>query len=375
MAANPDSDFSGGESAAKIDSVRVSAYEIPTDAPESDGTLEWDSTTLVLVEIGAGGKTGLGYTYGHRAIGTLIDDKLASIVHGRDVMNVSDCWLAMRKAVRNIGRSGVSSMAISAVDIALWDLKARLLDLPLVTLLGAFHSGVPVYGSGGFTSYSDEQLCDQLCGWVEAGIPRVKMKIGREPDRDPARMRAARKVIGDGVKLFVDANGAYDRKQALAIADCFTEHGVNWYEEPVTSDDPEGLRLIRDRAPEITEIAAGEYGFGAADFRTLLDAGAVDVLQADITRCGGVTGFLATAALADAHKVPLSGHCAPALHLHPCCAIKPLRHLEYFHDHVRIERMLFEGTQDPGGGIMMPDLSRPGLGLELKRSDAERYLI
>ncbi|HET7371032.1 MAG TPA: enolase C-terminal domain-like protein [Gammaproteobacteria bacterium] len=378
MAANPQNEgaFSrGAREAAPVESLKVSAYKIPTDAPESDGTLEWNSTTIVVAEVSAGGKTGLGYTYGHHAIATLIGDKLASIVTGRDVMNPSDTWLAMLKAIRNLGRSGITLMAISSVDIALWDLKARLLDLPLVTLLGAYHAGVPVYGSGGFTSYSDKQLRDQLRGWVDAGIPRVKMKIGREPDRDPARMKAARDAIGDDVKLFVDANGAYDRKQALAIADCFTEYGVNWYEEPVTSDDLEGLRLIRDRAPAITEIAAGEYGFGPTDFRGLLEAGAVDVLQADITRCGGVTGFLAAADLANAHKVPLSGHCAPALHLHPCCAIKPLRHLEYFHDHVRIERMLFDGTQEPDGGVMKPDLSRPGLGLELKRSDVEKYLI
>jgi L-alanine-DL-glutamate epimerase-like enolase superfamily enzyme len=199
------------------------------------------------------------------------------------------------------------------------------------------------------------------------------MKIGREPARDPSRINAARDAIGDDVQLFVDANGAYDRKQALAMAGRFVEYSVSWYEEPVTSDDLAGLRLIRDRAPAIIEVAAGEYGFGPADFRGLLEAGAVDVLQADITRCGGVTGFLDAAALANAHKVPLSAHCAPALHVHPCCAIKPLRHLEYFHDHVRIERMFFDGTQAPDDGIMKPDLSRPGLGLKLKRQDAQRY--
>lgn len=364
-----------GKAAAPLETIEVSAYKIPTDMPESDGTLEWDSTTLVLVEASAGGKVGLGYTYGHHAIGTLIHDKLASILVGRDAMDVGDCWLATVKAIRNLGRPGMASMAIAAIDVALWDLKARLLDLPLVTLLGAFHSSVPVYGSGGFTSYSDAQLRDQLGGWADAGIPRVKMKVGREPERDSARMQAARAAIGADTQLFVDANGAYSRKQALAIAETFVEHGVNWYEEPVTSDDLAGLRLLRDRAPVITEIAAGEYGYDLPYFRALLGAGAVDVLQADLTRCAGITGFLAVGALADAHQMPLSAHCAPALHLHPCCAIKPLRHLEYFHDHVRIEQMLFDGTQEPDGGALRPDLSRPGLGLELKRADAQRYRL
>lgn len=364
-----------GKAAAPIETIEVSAYEIPTDAPESDGTLAWDSTTLVLVEVSAGGQSGLGYTYGHQAIATLIRDKLASVIVGREALDIGKCWLALVESIRNLGRPGICSMAIAALDIALWDLKARLLEQPLVALLGAWHSSVPVYGSGGFTSYSETQLCNQLIGWVDVGIPRVKMKIGREPGRDPSRMKAARAAIGPGIELYVDANGAYDRKQALAIAETFVEHDVNWYEEPVTSDDLAGLRLLRERAPAITEIAAGEYGYDLAYFRAMLEAGAVDVLQADLTRCAGVTGFLAVAVLADAYKVPLSAHCAPALHLHPCGAIKPLRHLEYFHDHVRIERMLFDGTPDPDGGALRPDLSRPGLGLEFKHVDAEQYRL
>lgn len=364
------------EGAATIETLEVSAYKIPTDAPESDGTLQWDSTTMVMVEAHAGGKTGIGYTYGHEACATLIGEKLAPVVVGRDAMDVSDCWLATVQAIRNLGRPGIASMAIAAIDIALWDVKARLLELPLVSLIGAFHSKVvPVYGSGGFTSYSDVQLRDQFSNWAEIGIPRVKMKIGREPARDPARMKVVRASIGDGTRLFVDANGAYDRKQALAMAETLGEYGVSWYEEPVTSDDLAGLRLIRDRAPAKIDIAAGEYGYDLPYFRAMLEAGAVDVLQADVTRCAGVTGFLAVAALADAYKVPLSAHCAPALHLHPCCAIKPLRHLEYFHDHVRIERMLFDGTQEPVGGALRPDLSRPGHGLEFKRVDAQKYRL
>lgn len=305
----------------------VSAYKIPTDLPESDGTLEWNSTTLVLVELGAGDKTGLGYTYGHESIATLIQDKLADVVLGHDAMDVGACRLALLKAIRNLGRPGICSMAIAAIDIALWDLKAKLLETPLATLLGAYRGEVPIYGSGGFTSYSDKQLTDQLAGWVEAGIPRVKMKIGREPWRDLERILAAREAIGPDAELFVDANGAFDRKQALSLARAFTELGVSWYEEPVTSDDLEGLRFVRDFVPAGVEVTAGEYGYSPGYFRRMLGAGAVDVLQADITRCAGVSGLLDVAALASAHQLPLSGHCAPAAHLHPCCAIKPLRHL------------------------------------------------
>jgi L-alanine-DL-glutamate epimerase-like enolase superfamily enzyme len=281
----------------------------------------------------------------------------------------------MARSVRNLGRPGVAAMAISAVDVALWDLKARLLEVPLARLLGAVHDEVPVYGSGGFTSYGVERLQHQLAGWVQDGIPRVKMKVGRDPHADLARVRAAREAIGDQAALFVDANGAYARKQALAQAERFADHDVSWFEEPVSSEDLDGLRLLRDRAPAGIEIAAGEYGYEPSYFRRMLAAGAVDVLQADGTRCGGVTGLLAAGALCQAHQTPFSAHCAPQLHAHACCAIGPLRHLEYFHDHARIESMLFDGALAPERGGLRPDPDRPGLGIELRTHDAEAFAI
>jgi L-alanine-DL-glutamate epimerase-like enolase superfamily enzyme len=358
-----------------IERVEVSAYRVPTDRPESDGTLEWDSTTIVVVEVHAGAARGLGYTYGDTAAAELIRGRLAGVVHGRDALAVGAAWAAMIREVRNAGRPGIASMAISAVDAALWDLKARLLELPLATLLDAGGDGVPVYGSGGFTSYSIAQLREQLSGWVAQGIPRVKMKVGREPERDVERVRAAREAIGDRAELFVDANGAYDRKRALRFAEEFVESGVSWFEEPVSSDDLEGLRLLRDRAPAGMAITAGEYGYDLAYFRRMLDAGAVDVLQPDATRCGGITGFLRAGALCEAYGIDVSAHTAPMLHLAPTGAVSRLRHLEYFHDHVRIESLLFDGAVAPREGRLYPDLTRPGLGLELKHADAERYRI
>ena len=362
-------------SAVPIEAVEVSAYTIPTDFPESDGTLEWRTTTLVVAEVAAGGERGLGYTYAATAAARLIEERLAGVVRGRDAMAIPAAWAAMVQAVRNLGRSGIAATAIAAVDTALWDLKARLLGLPLVTLLGPVREGVPVYGSGGFTSYSLGQLQEQLAGWVADGIGRVKMKVGRAPGEDVARVRAAREAIGPEAALFVDANGAYTRKQALAFAEAFAEHGVTWFEEPVPSDDLEGLRLLRDRAPAGMDVAAGEYGYTLFDFRRLLDAGAVDVLQADATRCAGISEFLRAGALCEAAPVPLSAHTAPALHAHPCCALAAAVHVEWFHDHARIERLLFDGAAAPRGGVLHPDLSRPGLGLELKRADAERFAV
>jgi L-alanine-DL-glutamate epimerase-like enolase superfamily enzyme len=362
--------------AVALGKARASAYTVPTDAPESDGTLEWDSTTLVLVEIEAGGRHGIGYSYADDATATLVNSLLAKVIEGRDALDIPGAWAAMLTSIRNLGRGGIAAMAVSAVDNALWDLKAKLLDLSLFKLLGAVRDATPVYGSGGFCSYSDAQLKEQLGGWADDGIAMVKMKVGREPRRDPVRVEVARKAIGDDVQLFVDANGAYSRKQALHMAEVFAhECDVRWFEEPVTSDDLQGLRLLRERAPAPMDIAAGEYGYTPWYFRRMLAAGAVDVLQADATRCAGISGFMQASALCEAFNLPLSAHCAPALHAHPACAARPLRHIEYFHDHVRIENLLFDGVLQPEHGALKPDASRPGLGLEFKHADAERYRI
>ncbi len=361
--------------AASIDRCRAAAYRIPTDAPESDGTFAWNATTLVTVEVDAGGVTGFGYTYADPAAGQLARGPLLEAIRGRDALDIPGAWLAMVAAVRNDGRPGIAATAISALDTALWDLKGKLLGSSLAELLGSAREAIPAYGSGGFTSYDLGRLRAQLSGWAEQGLSMVKMKVGRDPSADPARVSAARQAIGPEVRLFVDANGAYRRKQSLALAQAFAGQGVSWLEEPVSADDLDGLRLVRDRAPAGMEVAAGEYGYDAFYFRRMLQAGAVDVLQADGTRCLGVTGFLQAAALAFAHHLPLSSHCAPALHVAPLCAAPTGIHAEWFHDHVRIESAYLDGAPVPERGLLRPDGSRPGLGLAPKRSDLARHAL
>jgi L-alanine-DL-glutamate epimerase-like enolase superfamily enzyme len=358
-----------------IDELQVTACTIPTDAPESDGTLAWESTTIVLVQARAGGERGIGYSYADAAAGPLIAHTLRDVVIDRDACDVPAAWWAMVGAVRNVGRPGLASHAIAAVDVALWDLKAKLLGVSVADLLGRAHDAVPVYGSGGFTSYSDERLADQLAGWVEQGIPRVKMKLGRDPGADRRRLRAARDAIGPNAELMVDANGAFAPKEALRWADIYAELGVTWLEEPVSSDDLPGLRLVRDRAPAGMAITAGEYGYDLAYFERMLDAGAVDVLQADVTRCAGITELLRVGAVCQAHGVTLSAHTAPSIHAHACAAIGPLEHLEYFHDHVRIEHMLFDGVLEPRDGALCADRARPGLGLDVKPAAVAQHAV
>jgi L-alanine-DL-glutamate epimerase-like enolase superfamily enzyme len=360
-------------SSVPIEGLSVQSYTIPTDQPESDGTYEWNHTTIVIVGVEAGGQKGIGYTYADIETGQLIDRTVQKVVKGMDALSPRAIYMAMWRNIRNLGRPGICSMAISAVDCAIWDLKARLLGVPLVSLLGQVRTGAIIYGSGGFTSYSDDKLASQLSGWVEQGIRSVKMKIGREPHRDIERVRIAREAIGQGPGLYVDANGAHTVKEALAFADKFSRLDVCWFEEPVSSDDLAGLRLIRDRAPAGMDIAAGEYGYDIFYFQQMLAAGAVDVLQADITRCGGVTALLEIAALCQAFNRPLSGHTAPAQHTSVVCAIPVFKNLEYFHDHVRIEKMLFDGLPALIDGELHPDLSRSGNGLILKQADAQKF--
>ena len=362
-------------SGVPVTAVWATAYRIPTDAPEADGTFEWDATTLVLVEVEGGGRTGLGYTYTDASAAKLIDTTLAKAVLGADALSPPGAYASMQRAIRNIGRAGLVAMAVSAVDAALWDLKAKLLDEPLCVVLGMVRDAVPIYGSGGFTTYTDERLTEQLAGWVERdGCAAVKMKVGADAE-DPRRMRVARRAIGDRAHLFIDANGALGEKAAQYVARLAHDIGVRWFEEPVSSDDLAGLARLRGHVPAPMEVAAGEYVATLDDARSMLAAGAVDVQQADLTRCGGVTGFGRVAALCEAFHTDLSGHCAPAIHLHAACAAPRLRHLEWFHDHARIEAMLFDGAPTPRDGAIRPDLSRPGHGLAFRAADAERYRL
>ncbi|MGW0231227.1 enolase C-terminal domain-like protein [Actinopolymorpha singaporensis] len=360
-----------------VTEIETRAYTIPTDAPEGDGTLTWDSTTLVLVRVTGGGQTGVGWTYGPSAAADVIRGKLAGVVRGRSLLDVQAGYHAMVAAVRNAGRPGLVSMAIAAVDTAWWDLRARVLGLPLHRLLGAgAGASVPVYGSGGFTTYDDRQLVQQCEEWLRLGVSYAKIKIGESwgtnTARDLARMRLARQTLGDDVELFVDANGAYAPKEAARLAAAAEDLRLTWFEEPVTSDDLDGLRWVRDHVePDVT---AGEYGYDLTYFERMCAAGAVDCLQVDVSRCGGITEWLRIAAVAAAHHLPVSGHCAPALHLAVAAATPHLRHVEYFHDHVRIESMFFDGPVTASEGALHPD-DAPGNGLSFRESDAEQFRV
>ncbi len=376
VASDPGSyDPPGGSS---ITALETMVLRIPTAAPEADGTLEWCATTMLVVEaVTRSGARGIGYSYTSPAAAEVVGDHLVDVVVGRPPSEALQAWVAMARAVRNIGLPGIAAAAISAVDTALWDLRARLAGEPLFRFLGAHRAEVPIYGSGGFTSVSERELTEQLAGWIAQRIPRVKMKIGTEggarPEADVVRVRAARKAIGAEAELYVDANGAYTRRLAVEQAHRLAEHGVSYFEEPVPQRRLLDLRAIRAAAP--MAIAAGEYSYTREDTRDLLASGAVDVVQADATRCLGVTGWMEAASMAAGHATPFSAHTAPSLHVHLGCAAPAIAHIEWFADHVRVESMVFDGVVSPVGGYLRPDPSAPGLGLAIRHQDVEQWRI
>ena len=359
-----------------VESVAASAYRIPTDQPEADGTFSWDATTMVVVRAAGEGHEGQGWTYAPAAAVQVVEELLAPVAEGRPVDEVEQTWEAMVRAVRNAGRPGLVGMALSAVDIALWDLLGHVQARALVEVWGGEPAPVVLYGSGGFTTYDDETTRGQLEGWCEEDLAMVKIKIGEawgtRTERDLHRVDVARDTVGEATGLFVDANGAYSTGQAIEMGLELEARDVRWFEEPVSSDDHRGLSTVRDRTT--LEVAAGEYGDSHAYFRHL--AGHVDCLQVDVTRCGGYTEWRRIVADPD---LPGPGgwsvHCAPYASLPVASTTAGLRHQEWFHDHVRIEQELFEGWAPPHGGRLEPDRSRPGHGLAFLDGEAERYRV
>lgn len=358
-----------------MESLSVASYTLPTDGPEADGTLAWSSTTLVCATARAAGCEGLGWTYAPAACGALIEQVLAPRVIGVSALAIPACTEVMGTAVRNSGRTGLAAYAISAVDVALWDLKARILGVSLTDLLGGLRQGVPIYASGGFTTYDAPTMTRQLNRWLSEGIRRIKIKIGERGgsnvDRDLDRVDTARQVIGATPELYVDASGAYSRKQAVRVGRALEAWDVRWFEEPVPSGDKDGLGIAR--ASLDVDIAAGGDANDVQEFRRLCEV--VDCLQVDASRCGGVSGWLRAAAVASAFGLEVSGHCAPHLHLAVAAATPNLRHLEWFHDHVRIESRFLDGVEPPRSGCLRAETSGTGHGYVLKRPDLEEYRV
>jgi L-alanine-DL-glutamate epimerase-like enolase superfamily enzyme len=353
---------------ATITDVTTTVLRQPELAGIQDATIRHRemgrSALFVHIKTDAGYE-GLGV--GQTVARDIVQGVLRPLLIGQDPLCIEKLWDDMFWRVRGFGRKGVAFCAISAVDIALWDLKAKLFGVPLYRLIGPYTDRVPIYGSGGWTSFTEAELVREQTGYVERGIPRVKMKVakdfGHAEREDVRRLAAVRKAVGDDVEIYVDANNGYYAKQAIAMARRLAEYDVKWFEEPVLADDIAGLAAIA-RAIDIP-VATGEHEYTRYGFKELIAQGGADIVQPDVGRVGGVSEWLKVAHLAQAFNLPVAPHAVQLVHLHLACCTPNLKVVEYLGVSEESDRVWYTEFPEPRDGYWSPYPDRPGLGLEL----------
>ena len=323
------------------------------------------------------GLEGLGIGQASPGVRQVVESGLRGVLIGEDPFNIEKLWRDMFRQVRGYGRKGVAFCGVSAVDIALWDLKAKALGLPLYRLLGPCVESVPVYGSGGWTNLGERELLDEMTSYIDRGIRRVKMKVGKDfgqsEREDIQRVAAVRSAIGYDAALYVDANNGYYAKQAIYMAREFEQYQVGWLEEPVLADDIPGLAQVR--VATTIPVAAGEHEYTKYGFRELIAGGGVDIAQPDVGRVGGITEWMKVAHLADAFNLPVAPHSFQLVHLHLACATPNLKVVEYLGIAEENDRGWYTDFPEPKDGAWSPYPDRPGLGLELDPYAVEKWSV
>lgn len=335
-----------------------------------------DQVFLLVVHLDTdAGHRGLGFAYallgGGRALKVIADDDLIPLVVGEDPLDHERLFSKVQRRLVGIGRRGLVAHAYSAFDLALWDLKGKVAGLPLYKLLGGARESASVYTSdAGWLWMSPDEIVTAARTYLEQGVMGIKVKVGStDPETDAERLTHVREALGEDIWLAVDANQRYDYATALSMGHFFEEEiGVDWFEEPISCEDLDGHRRLKDRLE--VPLALGETLFGLDEFRRYLDAGAADILQPDVTRVGGLTPWLKVAALAELHHRPLAPHLMPEVAVHLACGLSnvaTVEHLPWFFP-------VFVEVPPIVKGRLVP-LKRPGLGLELDADAVERYRI
>lgn len=324
------------------------------------------------------GTIGLGYGPGQRSIQAVIHDNLSDLLVGQDPFMIEKLWQDMFWRVRGYGRKGVAFQAIAAVDIALWDLKGKALDQPIYRLLGPAHESVPIYGSGGWTNYAEKELVAEMTGYVERGITRVKMKVGKDfgqsESEDIERLATVREAVGDGVEIYVDANNGYYAKQAIKMSQIFEQFDVAWFEEPVLADDIPGLAQVAQNTT--IPVATGEHEYTKYGFRDLLVAGGADIVQPDVHRVTGITEWMKVAAMADAFNLPVAPHAVSLVHIHCAMATPNLKVVEVLGAEENSHPIWWaEVPPYNDDGTWQPYADRPGLGLEINPDSLRNNVV
>ena len=365
----------------KITDVRSILVRIPLEQPVRIATRVVHGREFVLTFIKAeDGTEGIGYTYAGTVGGTMVraavEDVLKPRLLGGDVELIERHWATMFQEGLLVGRRGALLRAISALDIALWDLAAKRAGLPLYRLLGGFQADVPAYASGGY--YREGKglpgLAKEMERYVKAGFDSVKIKVGGVPlAEDVARVRAAREAVGPGVQLALDANNAYRSvAEAIRAAQAFEPYDIWWLEEPLAPDDIPGHAELA--AAAAMPIATGEIHATRWDFRDLIAEGGARILQPDAGVLGGVSEWMKVAHTAASFNLPVAPHWHADLHIHLVGAASNGLTVEYFflsEDIYNFERVLSECISAAGSRIHIPD--RPGLGLVLNHSAIEHF--
>jgi L-talarate/galactarate dehydratase len=367
----------GEASQDKITSVTLSLVFLPLDRPISDAKVltgrqrPMTQIAFLFAEIATlEGHEGVGYSYSKRAGGPGLyahAKEIADDVIGEDPNDIQRIWTKLVWAGASVGRSGLATQAIAAIDIALWDLKAKRAGLPLAKLLGAHRDSVACYNtSGGFFSSPLEEIIENAHISLERGIGGIKIKVGQpDPRIDLNRVEAIRAELSDEVALMVDANQQWDRVSALRIGRQLERYGLTWIEEPLDCYDAEGHAMLADKLD--TAIATGEMLTSTAEHRLLIERRSVDYIQPDAARVGGITQFLRIMALGEEAGLKLAPHFAMEIHLHLSAAYALEAWVEHFD---WLEPLFNERLRIAGGRMHVP--ARPGLGFSL--SDQARAL-
>ena len=363
----------------RITDVTTTVLYAPDALPFHDSTMRQVGTSwagiFVHIKTDEGHEgLGLGVVPSSRE---LIETTLKPLLIGQDPLQHEKLWEDMFWAIRGYGRKGMAFCALSAIDIGLWDLKGKIFNAPLYKLIGHYTETVPVYGSGGWTHFTEAELVREQAGFVERGFPRVKLKVGKDFGKaeaeDVRRLAAVRKALGDDVEIFIDANGGYYARQAIVMARRFEGYNVGWFEEPTHADDIAGLAEVARAG--IIPVATGEHEYTKYGFKDLIAAGGVDIVQPDVARIGGITEWLKVAHLAHAFNLPVAPHAIAPVHLHLACCTPNLRAVEVLGVEDEVYRRWFTELPAFKDGNWSPFPDRPGLGLELDPKAVERYRV
>jgi len=360
----------------KIVDVKSVLVSIPLEKPKLISTRSIHSREYTVVKVLTDeGIVGIGYTMG--ACASIVEKNLRGLLIDEDPFCVEKLWNKMFYGNLRAGRKGEVIRAISAVDIALWDIMGKAVDKPLYKLLGGYRDKVPVYASGGYYQESKgiDGLVKEMTSYVEQGFKAVKMKIGRlSIKEDVERVKAVREAIGDDIQLMVDANNAWDILTAIRIGKELEKYSIFWLEEPVMPDNLHANRKVADALD--VPIASGEIEYTRWGFHTLIENRAVDIIQPNAFVCGGISEWIKISALASAWDVPVAPHNAQDIHVHLAAATSNSLNVEYFlpsEDIIKFSELLIEPNKPKDGYMEVPQ--KPGLGIDLNEKAIERYKI